>query len=336
MITDIQLIIEGMIIAAFITGAKKGFIYLRAEYKYLLNKLENTLQEFSDKGFLGNDICGIKDFNFKIKIELGAGAYVCGAETALIESLEGKRGEPGIRKYFPTENGYLGFSTLVNNVETFAMASRIIELGSNFITKIGTKQSKGTKILSISGDVAKPGIYEIEWGTSIKEILYLSQATAPYYIQISGPSGECINNSEFHRKLCEEDLACVGSIMVFNKFRNIIQILENFITFFKIESCGACTPCRAGNQILHEKILKIKRGICTTQDLKEIKEWVTIMKYSSRCGLGQFSGNTLQMAIDKFEDYFNLIVTNCTDNCNVEFDMQNAVYNYDSLIKDTQ
>ena len=124
--------------------------------------------------------------------------------------------------------------------------------------------------------------------------------------------------------------------MVFNKFRSIIQILENFIKFFKIESCGACTPCRAGNQILHEKILKIKRGICTTEDLNEIKQWGTIMQLSSRCGLGQFSANTLIMAIDKFEDYFNIKVTSCSDNCNVEFDMQNAVYEYDQLINLTQ
>jgi len=330
------LIIEGMILAAFITGAKSGFIYLRAEYNYLLKKLENTLNEFEEKGYLGKSILDIENFNFKIKIELGAGAYVCGAETALIESLEGFRGEPRIRKYFPTENGYLGYSTIVNNVETFAMASRIIELGNNFISKIGTKESIGTKIISISGDVAKPGIYEIEWGMSIKELLNLSQATAPHFIQISGPSGECINNKEFHRKICEEDLICGGSIMVFNKFRSIIQILENFIKFFKIESCGACTPCRAGNQILHEKILKIKRGICTTEDLNEIKQWGTIMQLSSRCGLGQFSANTLIMAIDKFEDYFNIKVTSCSDNCNVEFDMQNAVYEYDQLINLTQ
>jgi len=326
------LVIEGMIIAAFITGAKAGFIYLRAEYKYLLKKLENTINEFTEKGFLGKNILGIDKFNFKIKIELGAGAYVCGAETALIESLEGFRGEPRIRMQFPTENGYLGHSTVVNNVETFAMASRIIELGPDFIKNIGTKQSKGTKIISIAGDVAKPGIYEIEWGMSVQQLLNLSQATAPYYVQISGPSGECINDKEFHRKICEEDLVCGGSIMVFNKFRSVIQILENFTKFFKIESCGACTPCRAGNQILHEKILKIKRGICTSQDLEEIKQWGKIMKYSSRCGLGQYAANTIIMAVDKFNDYFNLKVTTCTDNCNVEFDMQNAVYDYDSII----
>jgi len=330
------LIIEGMIIAAFICNAKKGYIYLRAEYRYLLKKLENTLQKFRDQNFLGKNVCNIENFNFDIEIQLGAGAYVCGAETALIESLEGKRGEPRIRKYFPTEFGFENHSTIVNNVETFAMASRIIELGSSFISNIGTKNSKGTKLLSISGDIAKPGIYEIEWGITVNELLKLCQATAPYFIQVSGPSGECINESEFNRKICKEDLACGGSIMVFNRYRSILHILENFIKFFKTESCGTCTPCRAGNQIIHEKIKKIKRGICTTEDLREIKEWGTIMKITSRCGLGQLSTQTLIMAIDKFEDYFNLQVTINDENNNVEFDMENAVFDYDYLIKNTQ
>ena len=330
------LIIEGMIIAAYVTGATKGFIYLRAEYKYLLENLENTLSEFQANNLLGNTILGIPKFNFNIQIQVGAGAYVCGEESALIESMEGKRGEPRIKKYFPTEYGYLGQSTIVNNVETFAMAARIVELGTGFISTIGTKESIGTKVICVSGDVAKPGIYEIEWGMTVKEILYLSQATSPYFVQISGPSGECINNSEFDRKICKEDLKCAGSIMVFNNFRSVTKILENYIKFFKEESCGICTPCRAGNQILHEKIKKIKKGICTSQDLDEIKAWGQIMKLTSRCGLGQFSANTLVMALEKFEPYFNLKIIKANENLNVEFDMERAVYNYDSLIKGSQ
>ena len=330
------LIIEGMIISAYISGAQKGFIYLRAEYSYLLNKLKATLTEFQNNNLLGTTILGIPNFNFDIEIQLGAGAYVCGAETALIESLEGKRGEPRIRNSFPTEIGYNNQSTIVNNVETFAMAARVIELGSEYISKIGTKNSKGTKLLSVAGDIAKPGIYEIEWGTTVQELLDLCQATAPYYIQINGPSGECINTTEFNRKFCQEDLACGGSIMIFNRYRSILQILENFIKFFKNESCGNCTPCRAGNQILYEKIKKIKQGISTSEDLKEVQQWVQIMKLTSRCGLGQFSGQTFSKAIDKFEDYFNLKVATCSDNCNVEFDMENAVFEYDALIKETK
>ncbi|MFK5959407.1 MAG: NAD(P)H-dependent oxidoreductase subunit E, partial [Lutibacter sp.] len=221
------LIIEGMILAAFVVGAKEGIIYLRGEYKYLLPKIEATITEFYKNNFLGKNSCGITDLNFDLRVELGAGAYVCGEETALIESLEGKRGEPRLRKYFPTEVGYLGKPTIINNVETFANAARIIELGADYFKNIGTEKSKGTKLLSISGDVAKPGIYEIEWGMTVKELLQLCQATAPNYVQITGPSGECINENEFNRKICNEDLTCGGAIMVFNKFRGIIKILEN-------------------------------------------------------------------------------------------------------------
>ena len=327
-----------MIIAAYVTGAKNGYIYLRAEYKYLLPKLENTINDFYQNNLLGNHILGIKHFTFDISVQLGAGAYVCGAETALIESLEGKRGEPRIRKHYPTDFGYLGSSTVVNNVETFAMAARVLELGYEFISNIGTEISKGTKLLSISGDVGKPGIYEVEWGTKIKELLdmKMSQATAPNFIQISGPSGECINPKEFNRRICKEDLICGGSIMVFSKFRSIIQILENYTKFFKVESCGSCTPCRAGNQILYDKIQKMKKGICTTKDLTEIKDWSKIMKLTSKCGLGQFSANSFAMAIDKFENYFKLKTIEQNENQNVEFDMEEAVYDYDKFIKETQ
>jgi len=330
------LLLEGMIIAAHVTGAKTGFIYLRAEYKYLLKNLENTLKDFNNKGLLGKDILGIKNFDFSIEIQLGAGSYVCGEEKALIESLEGKRGVPRIQKYFPTENGYLGYSTIVNNVETFVKAARTLELGLKFISKIGTEDSKGTKLLSISGDVAKPGIYEIEWGITVRELLKLCEALSPYYVQISGPSGQCINNTEFDRKICDEDLICGGSIMVFNKSRSILKIQENFMKFFKMESCGVCTPCRAGNQILYEKIIKLKRGLGTQKDLDEIKEWGKIIQLSSRCGLGKTSPNSLVMAIDKFKDYFNLKISPSHDNQNVEFDMEAAVYDYDCLIQETQ
>lgn len=327
------LVLEGMIIAAFVTGAKEGIIYLRAEYTYLLLKIEDTIKKFYKNNLLGNEICGIPKFNFKLSVQLGAGAYVCGEETALIESLEGKRGEPRIRKYFPTDVGYLGKPTVVNNVETFANAARIIEFGADYFQNIGTEKSKGTKILSISGDVAKPGIYEVEWGITVKELLRLCQATSPNYVQITGPSGECINESEFNRKICNEDLVCGGAIMVFNKFRSIIQIIENFTKFFKMESCGICTPCRAGNQILFEKIQKLKKGLCTSTDLQEIKDWGNIMKLTSRCGLGKTASNSLTTSIDKFKDYYNLKVLNENENQNVEFDMENAIQDFDSVIK---
>ena len=330
------LALEGMITAAFVTGAQKGYIYLRAEYSYLIPIIEATIHKFYQNGYLGKNCCGIESFNFDIDIQLGAGAYVCGAESALIESIEGKRGIPRIRKYFPTEYGLFGRSTIVNNVETLVMAARIIELEPAFFKNIGTNKSKGTKLLSVSGDVAKPGIYEIEWGISVNEILHKSQATSPYYIQLSGPSGECINKSEFERQICKEDLLCGGSIMVFSKSRSIIQILENFITFFKTESCGNCTPCRAGTQILHEKIKKLKKGLCTKKDLEDVKQWGQIMRLTSKCGLGQYAAQTFAMAIEKFPEYFNLKIIDESDNKFVEFDMETAVFDYDLLIKNSQ
>ncbi|MCF6181089.1 NAD(P)H-dependent oxidoreductase subunit E [Lutibacter sp.] len=329
-----DLVIEGMIIAAFVVGAKEGIIYLRAEYKYLLPKLKETIHNFYNNNYLGDKILGINNFTFNLKIQLGAGAYVCGEETALIESLEGKRGEPRIRKYFPTDVGYLGKPTIVNNVETFANAARIIELGADYFKNIGTEKSKGTKLISVSGDVAKPGIYEIEWGMTVKELLQLCQATAPNYVQITGPSGECINETEFNRKICNEDLTCGGAIMVFNKFRGIIKILENFTKFFRSESCGVCTPCRAGNQILFEKIKKLKKGLCTSTDLQEIKDWGNIMKLTSRCGLGKTASNTFSTATEKFSDYFKFKILSENENQNVEFDMESAIQDFDSIIKD--
>ncbi|SDX82241.1 [NiFe] hydrogenase diaphorase moiety large subunit [Lutibacter oricola] len=330
------LMLEGMILAAYVTGAKNGIIYLRAEYKYLQPKIEKAIALMYKSGFLGKNINGIKNFNFEIELQLGAGAYICGAETALIESLEGKRGEPRIRNLFPTEAGYLNKPTVVNNVETFALAARVIELGSCFFKNIGTKISKGTKLVSISGDIAKPGIFEIEWGTTINQLLSIEMCNAsePYYIQINGPSGVCINQNEFNRKIAKEDLACNGSIMVFNKNRNIIQIIENFTKFFRSESCGNCTPCRAGNQILLEKIKKIKNGIATANDLDDIKKWNNIMKLSSKCGLGKYSASTFSSAIDKFRNYFNKIIIK--NKGEIKFDLEAAVFDYNELIQNTQ
>jgi len=237
-----------------------------------------------------------------------------------------------------TKHGFKHKPTVVNNVETLAYASRIIELGEDFFLSLGTEESPGTKLISISGDVAKPGIYEIEYGTSFKELLgiEMSQATAPYFLQVSGPSGDCINSSEFDRKICKEDLLCGGALMVFNRNRDILQIFRNFMEFFKEESCGVCTPCRAGNFILTEKVKKIQRGLCSQEDLDDIKQWGKIIKLSSRCGLGKTSPNSLMMAIDKFPDYFNIKIAPSNEDQHVEFDMENAIHEFDSIIKDTQ
>ena len=332
------LVLEGMILAGYATGAKEGIVYLRAEYQFFLTELQNLIDEFYTKNLLGKNILGFANFDFDLRIQLGAGSYVCGAASALIESLEGRRGEPPVRMWSATKHGFKRKPTVVNNVETLAYASRIIEYGEDYFLSIGTPKTPGTKLISISGDVAKPGIYEIEYGTSIRELLSIemSQATSPYFVQVSGPSGECINNTEFDRKICREDILCGGSFMVFNRTRDILHILRNFMEFFKEESCGVCTPCRAGNFILTEKVKKIQHGLCAQEDIDEIKQWGKIIKLSSRCGLGKSSPNTLMLAVDKFQDYFDVKTAPSNEEKNVEFDMENAIHEFDSIIKDTQ
>ncbi|WP_299547821.1 NAD(P)H-dependent oxidoreductase subunit E [Seonamhaeicola sp.] len=332
------LVFEGMILASYATGAKEGIVYLRAEYQFFKDQLEALLQEFRDANLLGKNIQGVKGFDFDIRIQLGAGSYVCGAASALIESLEGRRGEPPVRMWSATKHGFKHKPTIVNNVETLAYASRIIELGEDHYLSMGTEGSPGTKLISISGDVAKPGIYEIEYGMPIRDLLTMemSQATAPYFVQVSGPSGECVGPDEFHRRICQEDILCGGSFMVFNRTRDILQILRNYMEFFKEESCGVCTPCRAGNFILTEKVKKMQRGLGSLEDVDEIKQWGNIIKLSSRCGLGKSSPNSLIYAIDKFKDYFNVKIAPTNEFQNVEFDMEEAVQEFDTYIKDTQ
>lgn len=332
------LVIEGMILAGYATGAKEGIIYLRAEYQFFKPQLERLIQEFYQANLLGKNILGHKGFNFELRIQLGAGSYVCGAASALIESLEGRRGEPPVRMWSATKHGFRHKPTVVNNVESLAYASRIIEFGENYFLNIGTKETPGTKLISISGDVAKPGIYEIEYGTSIRALLgiEMSQATAPYYVQVSGPSGEPISPEEFDRRICGEDILCGGSFMVFNRTRDILHILRNFMEFFKEESCGVCTPCRAGNHILNEKIKRMQNGLSSQDDIEMIKEWGKIIQISSRCGLGKSSSNSLMHATNKFKDYFNLKVAPSNEFQHVEFDMESAVHEFDSIIKDTQ
>ncbi len=326
-----SLCIDGMIACGYSIGAHEGIIYLRAEYNYLRKKLEDTIQAYKKKKWLGKNILNIKNFNFNIRVQLGAGAYVCGEETALLQSMEGYRGEPRPKVYFPTERGFLNKPTVVNNVETFCKAARILELGVDHITAAGLPESKGTKLISVSGDCKKPGIYEIEWGMRIQELLDLSQAKNTYAVQVSGPSGELISSAEFERKIALNDLKCGGSFMIFNQERNLLDVVQNFNQFFIDESCGVCTPCRAGNFILSREIRKIRRGLMDQNDINKILKWGKIMRYSSRCGLGQTAPNSLIQAIEKFPDFVNEYLT--ADNVlNKNFNLKEAVQDYEKAI----
>ncbi len=326
--------LEGMIIAGFTVGAEYGIIYLRGEYRWLKKTIEDALDLYYSHGFLGRDVAGIKGFNFDIRIQMGAGAYVCGEETALIESLEGKRGEPRTKWFFPVERGYLQLPTVVNNVETFCSVTRLLTLGLYEYLQRGVPGSIGTKLLSVSGDCRLPGIYEIEWGMTVAELLELCEASDPWFIQVSGPSGECISIKEKFRRismldlLARKDIRCGGSFMIFNQQRDLVNILLNFSEFYSHESCGICTPCRAGNKIIHKKLERLKNGLADHNDLADLKSWGNLMKCTSRCGLGKTACNSILFALDKFQDYFNSRFTT-GDGLNKIFDLEGAVAEYE-------
>ena len=333
--TQAQSLIEGMITCGYTIGAEYGIIYLRGEYWWLKNKLDEAIKEYHSAGLLGKDCGQIKGFDFDIRIQMGAGSYVCGEETALLESLEGKRGEPRTKWFFPVEKGYLQMPTIINNVETFCAAAKIIEMGAAAYTQLGIPGSPGTKLISVSGDCKLPGIYEIEWGMTVAELLELCEADDPYYIQVSGPSGECVSLKEKFRRismldlLARKDIRCGGSFMIFNRQRDLVKVLMNFAEFFKQESCGICTPCRAGNFIIQRKLERLDNGLANETDLQELKSWGTIMKSTSRCGLGKTATNSLINAMDKFHDYFTEKLDKAYNGLDLKFDMEAATKDYE-------
>lgn len=301
-----ELVFDGMVIGGYIVGAHEGIVYLRGEYEYMLSSLEAYLEEMRKENLLGKNICGKEGFNFDISIRLGAGAYVCGEETALIESLEGNRGEARNRPPFPVNTGFLGKPTTVNNVETFAAVSHIAIKGGQWYAKQGTDKSTGSKLFSISGDCEKPGVYELPWGTKISELLALVGAKDTKAVQIGGASGVCLPKSQFSRTLAYEDVATGGSIMIFNENRNMLHVLKNFMEFFVEESCGQCTPCRIGNSKLLEGVEMLENGEYTFNYINKLKELGKTMQVASKCGLGQSSPNSFISILENFkEEIFN-------------------------------
>jgi [NiFe] hydrogenase diaphorase moiety large subunit len=296
-------VFEGMTLCAAIIGAQQGFLYLRGEYLHLYDKLQSILDARRQAGLLGNNILK-EGLNFDIEICLGAGAYICGEESALIESLEGKMGIPRNRPPYPVTQGYLGKPTVVNNVETFIAAASIAINGGDWFAKVGTEKSKGTKILSICGDCSRPGIYEYPFGTSIHSILNHCEASDVLGIQIGGPSGTFISNKEFDRKLAFEDLATGGSFIVFNNSRNILDIVNNFTHFFAHESCGFCTPCRVGTALLKKQLDKIIEGHGSAGDVAALEEICQLIKNHSHCGLGQTAANPVLTTLQRYPELY--------------------------------
>ena len=299
-----DLMFDGMTICARIIGAKKGLLYLRGEYRYLLKKLEEVLAQRCTAGLLGKNIMGEPGFDFEIEIHLGAGAYICGEESALIESLEGKSGRPRNRPPFPVTHGYLDQPTVVDNVETFTCVTKITEYGGIWFTGLGTAQSSGSKILSISGDCAWPGIYEYPFGVSLQEILDDCNAEDTYAVQVSGPSGVLVSSKEFQRRISFEDLPTAGALILFNRERDVLQVARNSAHFFAHESCGFCTPCRVGTQFQKTIIDKLADGHGTAYDLDELKNIGRIMRSMSHCGLGHTAANQILDVLEKFPDAY--------------------------------
>lgn len=297
-----DLVFEGMTIGGRAIGATLGILYLRAEYTYLRPHLNEVIQKRRAAGLLGHNVCGVEGFDFDIITALGAGAYVCGEETALIESLEGFRGEPRNRPPFPVVAGLLNNPTVVNNVETLASVACIFAKGTDWFKSYGTDKSSGYKLFSISGDCEKPGVYEFPWGITVAELLAEVGGGGAKAVQIGGASGICVPAKDFGRALAFEDIPTGGSVMVIGPSRDILDVAENFLEFFIEESCGQCTPCRLGNPQMLRAVQLLKKGECPPEFLANVKALGETMKVASKCGLGQTSPSAFLSILEGFED----------------------------------
>ncbi len=320
-----KLLFEGMAVAAYAIDAKEGILYLRAEYRYLQKYLENALAEMRADNLLGKGIAGKAGFDFDIRIQFGAGAYVCGEESALIESAEGKRGEPRNRPPFPVQKGYLQQPTVVNNVETLCSVVKIINEGAEWFTTMGSRESNGTKLVSVSGDCEFPGVYAIEWGMRVRDLLEMAGTEEVQAVQIGGPSGICIGPKDFKRTISFEDIPTGGAVMIIGAERNLLKdVVLNFTNFFIDESCGSCVPCRAFTVLMRDTLLKIIDGKGVKKDLDNLVEWGEKMKVANRCGLGQTAANPILTTIENFRElYDNLLVEDTP--YEASFNMEKAV-----------
>jgi [NiFe] hydrogenase diaphorase moiety large subunit len=299
-----DLVLDGMTIAGYALGATLGLMYLRAEYAFLVPALLANLEARRARGLLGKNVAGQAGFDFDIRLQIGVGAYICGEESALLESLEGKRGSPRDRPPYPTDHGYLGQPTAVNNVETLACVPRILERGAAWFSAFGTAESKGTKLMSVSGDCTNPGIFEVPFGTTLNELLDLAGGADAEAVQVSGAAGTCVAPKDFGRGLSYEDLSTAGSTMVFGPERDVLDIVLKFAEFFADESCGWCTPCRVGTTLLREAIRETIDGRATEHDLVTLESLAQTVVTFSRCGLGQSAPNPILSTLRNFPQIY--------------------------------
>ena len=295
-------VFTAMAVCGHITGANEGFIYLRGEYKFLEPELNKAIEEFEY-------YCKEINLDFKIKIFMGSGAYICGEETALMESMEGKRGEPRNKPPYPTQHGYMGAPTVVNNVETLVHTFTIFKFGAKKFYDLGVQYSRGTKLFSVSGDTPKPGIYELELGMSLQDFVYEFGDGDTKAVQVGGASGFLVPRKKFKDaaigfkgKLTGISLPTGGSMMLFNSSRSMFNVLDNYLEFFREESCGQCTPCRVGCQQLLLGIKAVKRGDKPAAYLDKLLRLTETMQLSAKCGLGQSVANSFSSIVENFRE----------------------------------
>jgi bidirectional [NiFe] hydrogenase diaphorase subunit len=312
--SDPHRVLEGMAIAAYAVGANTGYLYVRAEYPLAVKRLKNAIRQAERLGLLGANICGTP-FQFNVEIRLGAGAFVCGEETALISSIEGNRGIPRPRPPFPAQSGLWGCPTLINNVETFANIAPIIRKGGEWFAGIGTERSKGTKVFAIAGRVENTGLIEVPMGITLREIIFDIGGGIPNgrkfkAVQTGGPSGGCIPEEYLDMPVDYESLAKVGSIMgsggmiVMDDTSCMVDMAKFFMEFCMTESCGKCVPCRVGTRQMYDILAKMTNGTATMDDLALLEELCGMVKSTSLCGLGQTAPNPVVSTLRYFRDEY--------------------------------
>ena len=316
---DPHSVIEGMMIAGYAIGATKGLVYIRAEYPLAIERLEKAIESARERGYLGKNLFGT-DFEFDIEIKFGAGAFVCGEETALIHSMEGKRGEPTSKPPYPAEKGFWDMPTVVNNVETLVNVPRIILNGVEWFREVGTEKSPGTKVFALSGKINNVGLVEVPMGISLREIIFeigegIKDNKKFKAVQTGGPSGGCLNEEDLDTPIDFDSLASKGAIMgsggmvVMDEDDCMVSVAKFFLEFTLDESCGKCTPCRIGNTRLYEILDKITKGKGKLEDLALLKELSECIKATSLCGLGQTSANPVLSTLNKFyNEYIDHVV----------------------------
>ena len=312
--TDPCAVFEGMAIAARSVDAHVGFIYLRAEYSYLMPILEAALKSSKELGYIGKDILG-SGFDFEIKFRSGAGAYVCGEETALFESIEGKRGEPRFRPPFPSIRGLFGKPTMLNNVETLANLPHILKNGAEWYRSSGPENSPGTKLFTVCGNVNRRGIFEFPMGINLKELIYdvcggVTDGRQLLAVQTGGTSGAIINADQIDMTLDIDSVSAsggrlgCGTILVIDDSNCVVDIVLNNLDFFREESCGKCTPCREGGTQLYNLVRRISEGHGTVQDLENIESLAWTLRTTSLCGLGHSTAVPVLTSIQNFRDAY--------------------------------